>query len=96
MFFRPALIAALAALAVGNNAAMAATIPPEPVSNVTSLAANALGINCRGSALCDGDGNDANNLAAFIRGVPDNNWYNNGAQIGQYALRCSLGLPTGF
>ncbi|WQF87897.1 Putative killer toxin Kp4/SMK, killer toxin, Kp4 [Colletotrichum destructivum] len=50
--------------------------------------ATALGINCRGSVRCGGNGQPGNirgdeaaSLAKWINGIDENRWYNNGQQI---------------
>ncbi|KAJ5142874.1 uncharacterized protein N7515_001661 [Penicillium bovifimosum] len=49
-----------------------------------AISANALGINCRGSAKCSGlygPDNVANDLKSAIDGIDVNRWYYNGEQI---------------
>ncbi|KAI0528524.1 killer toxin [Xylaria digitata] len=54
---------------------------------LTAMGCQCLGINCRGSGLCDGfintsiNGYEADTLTKWINGIDPNRWYNNGQQI---------------
>lgn len=54
-------------------------MPLLPLLPLTS----ALGINCRGSAICvfEKEGDIAQRLTNYINNIDENRWYNNGEQI---------------
>jgi hypothetical protein len=86
MLVLPALTYAL----LGATISWASPAPTSDVLNPTDPANDSvpptpdLGINCRGSLLCDvqGTGGESSQLVSFINGIADDAWYNNGQQIG--------------
>jgi hypothetical protein len=57
--------------------------PTDPSTDSAVPPTPDLGINCRGSLLCDlGSGGESSQLVGFIREIADDAWYDTGQQIG--------------
>ncbi|KAK3331574.1 Kp4-domain-containing protein [Cercophora scortea] len=75
----------------------ALALPADQSENPATLAARALGINCRGSALCSdarSGSNAASRLQGYINNIQGNRVYHNGEHIACVA-RGSLISPNG-